>query len=595
MKKLIVWASMLVLVFASAPSFANVVEGLVKGGSEASRGVGRAGSKGVRRASNMLRNGRKTHVNGRGATHGNRGNTIHVNEGGISHVNGRGATHGNSGAGGGTTHVNGSGTRQGNSHSGGEVTHGSTGRGTNSGAQPEGTSNRMEERQRSRESVSGGTNRSNQSRKGTAEQNNASTHNNRSKNGNRTGNQATYKPNANGKDLAAQNRYNRSQKDLGTPPQSKATPASAKGQTQGPASRATYSSSFVSPEELAAHGNFDQSVLAIPNVAVERNPALLEEGNVAAFSMTVIKTQEGEIFGVVATHALPDVAAEADAMFGVTKNFHAAMPMPDGTIKQIPAEVVQVSPVSMLDISLVKFDPQAEQFLQPFELRTTPLEVGESLFSPAFANGKKVGMASVVERESFTSLVVDRIDLKESLGICGSPWLDAEGKVCGINTGPGKVSNYGTKAAFINKLIDAYHHKQGANYDLVLDGHVLTELHVDEYISAYALLDENWNVIYKEDGLGSSTFGKYSETRLRSAMKDNPQGKYLVLHSRTPFWKQTENGNEFLIEDREFSTAAESNLREHVYDLQDQTFLYDADVNTGKLILEPYLDGQPIE
>ncbi len=341
-------------------------------------------------------------------------------------------------------------------------------------------------------------------------------------------------------------------------------------------------------QRLAFNADFGTSVLYIPNQSVKADPTLADE-LVSGYSTTIIKSNyhgQEEIFGVIPTHSLPPNAHEAGIKNGVTKQFNAQLTRPDGTIINIPGKVVQISPESMLDISLVKFDPQYESLLKPLELADEETAANEVILSPGFANGIPKLVERHVTQHSFTSVRTNLIDVGgERAGFCGSPLL-VEGRVKAIHTGSveEKEASYGTHVTFVKKLIEAYHNDGKAMYDLELDGEVLTSLNIDEYISAIAIADESKQIIYKRDGLESyDSFGKYSENKLREAMR-NPQGRYLVLHSRTPLWvKDTETGEFYLSETREEYgidwDASDYKLREHVYDLK-----------THKLVEVKYID-----
>lgn len=341
-------------------------------------------------------------------------------------------------------------------------------------------------------------------------------------------------------------------------------------------------------QRLAFNSDFGTSVLYIPNQSVKADPTRADE-LVSGYSTTIIKSNyhgQEEIFGVIPTHSLPPNAHEAGIKNGVTKQFNAQLTRPDGTVINIPGEVVQISPESMLDISLVKFDPQYESLLKPLELADEEIAADEVILSPGLANGIPKLVERHLTQKSFISVRTNLIDVGgERAGFCGSPLL-VEGRVKAIHTGSveEKEASYGTHVTFVKKLIEAYHNDGKAMYDLELDGEVLTSLNIDEYISAFAIADESKQIIYKRDGLeGYDSFGKYSENKLREAMR-NPQGRYLVLHSRTPLWvKDTETGEFYLSETREEYgidwDASDYKLREHVYDLE-----------THKLVEVKYID-----
>lgn len=366
---------------------------------------------------------------------------------------------------------------------------------------------------------------------------------------------------------------------------------------------------------LAFNTGIGKSVLYIPNVALEQDPNILKENPqaVRGFSMTVVKSKyqgKDEIFGIIPTHSLPSNYENADSKFGVTKKFQAQVILPNGSTELIPAEVVQSSAQSMLDLSLVKFKPENEKLLKPLEMSDISMKPKEKLFLYGEANGIPVSFDREVTSNSLISARTDMIKAPngQRQGFCGSPWLNMKGQVQAIHTGSVEEENvsHGTHVSFVKKLIEAYHNGGKAEYDLMLDGHVLATLNVDEYISAFAIADNNFNIIYKEDGIGVGgwnpdgtqvkIFKKYSESRIRKAIKI-PEAAYLILHSRTPYWN-TENAAEpMLVEDRSAASFDESKLREHVYNLDIHESLWTSDVNeTGwdSLILQQ-LDGMPIK
>ena len=368
-------------------------------------------------------------------------------------------------------------------------------------------------------------------------------------------------------------------------------------------------------QDTEFNAGIGKSVLFIPNVALEKDPSILVENPhaIRGFSMTVIRSPykgKDEIFGVIPTHSLPSNFENADAKFGVTKKFKAELLLPNGNVKTITAEVVQISPRSMLDVSLVKFNAQDEPFLRPLELSDAATELKEPLFLYGRANGVSNSFDREVTKNSFISARINMISPAngERQGFCGSPWLNAEGKVKAIHTGSveGERVSHGTHASFVKKLIEAYHNGGKAEYNLMLDGNVLTTLNVDEYISAFAIADSNLNIIYKEDGVGVGgwkpngeevyVLGKYSESRVRKAMQ-MPGAEYLILHSRTPFWETDMVKEPMLVEDRSISTFDDSKLREHVYHLADHELSWVTEANESgwDSLLLKQLDGMPVK
>ena len=93
---------------------------------------------------------------------------------------------------------------------------------------------------------------------------------------------------------------------------------------------------------LAFNADLGESVVFAP----------IGNGKKGGFTVTIIKTEykgSEEVFGVIATHVLPSDTLYAAS--SLQRSFHVQVPKADGTYITIPAEVVQISPQSMLDIS----------------------------------------------------------------------------------------------------------------------------------------------------------------------------------------------------------------------------------------------------
>ncbi len=284
------------------------------------------------------------------------------------------------------------------------------------------------------------------------------------------------------------------------------------------------------------------------------------------YSVTVFKTRyqgQEEIFGVLPSHALPnDFSHRYDS---VGKEFQVLVKQADGTEKPLHAQVVQISPQSMLDISLVKFDPQEEHLLVPLRLADTPAQLHEILFSYGFAAGHETFITRNVNSQSFLSVRTNQAIEGAREGFCGSPLLDMNGDIKAIHTGTKELGHaqedvsFGTHVTFIRKLVEAYHNGGQADYDLVLDGQTLANLQVDEYISAFYLYDENGKKL-----LQHNVEDKFSQTVLLKALRQHPQARYLQLTSRKAQWNE-EDDIPILKEER---SGRDKTKRQHWYNLQ---------------------------
>jgi len=310
--------------------------------------------------------------------------------------------------------------------------------------------------------------------------------------------------------------------------------------------------------------------------------APLINGESLGYSVTVVKVGE-EIFGVIPSHSL-----YYDHGFShLSKNFYVNI-VKEGKTQRVPVEVVQVSPSSMLDISLVKFAAEDEKFLVPLEISDAPFEMGEELYSYGFAAGKETFITRSVNAQSLLSVRTNQAIEGCRSGFCGSPLLDAQGRVKAIHVGTvekmGDIPDvsYGAHARFINLLIDAYHNKGLAHYNLILNDQRMAVINVDEYVSAYYLFDGNGKLIAQQN-----ITGKFSESQLRTALEQHPQANYLQLTTRKVAWKEETNSaykannvsaqtNEMLNNPTHFNILEENRgktdktKQQHWYNLQTQ-------------------------
>ena len=289
------------------------------------------------------------------------------------------------------------------------------------------------------------------------------------------------------------------------------------------------------------------------------------KGKIGGFSVTAIQIEhqgEKEIFGIIASHVLPESYYTLSA--SLQRNFHINIANADGSVISLPAEVVQISPQSMLDISLVKFSPEAEKLLRPLELSEVSAGEGEKLFSTGFGAGARQEEFRTVQKKSFLSVQTDQNLTGERQGFCGSPLVDANGKVKAIHTGTKEMKNaldvsYGAHAHFVRLLVDAYYNDGHAMYDLEINGQTFARLNVDEYISAIYLYDGNGKRL-----LQKNIEDKFSQSFLERSLQENPQATYVQLTTRKAQWEVDGEGDSILKEDR---SRSDKTKRQHWYNL----------------------------
>lgn len=236
------------------------------------------------------------------------------------------------------------------------------------------------------------------------------------------------------------------------------------------------------------------------------------------FSGTVFKTEyngKEEIFGVVAAHAIDKAISD----LSLQRHFKAVVS--DGKkMIEVPAEIVQLSSPSMLDMALVKFPPEAEKLFQPLRISEVPVKFGEVLFSHGFAGNKSVLIPNrkVVKIAPLSLRTFIPYSRSDRPGLCGSAVLNENFELVGIHTGssPDKYSEefdigYAMKASFLNTLVEAYHNGGKATFPLVLNSQKIMDLNVDEYISYITLYDKTGKLLKQQGFEHRFSFSKVQE------------------------------------------------------------------------------------
>ena len=248
-----------------------------------------------------------------------------------------------------------------------------------------------------------------------------------------------------------------------------------------------------------------------------------------AYSGFVFKT-EGEVFGVVAAHTISPDYTESELGPFFTARF-----LIDGQIIDIPAEIVQVSAPSMLDIALVKFRPEDEKLFHPFTLAEEEPSLGETLQGIGFSHNRVAFMPKrrLLENTLIslrTDMVFPRVDRP---GLCGGPVLNQNGEVVGVHTGSKRAVEdigFATKAGYLQMLVAAYRQQAQLQtlFPLRLGAHHVADLNVNEYVSAVNIQDENGNIVWRH-----SVSEKFPYNTI---LKQLPRGRYIELDISRVWW-----------------------------------------------------------
>ncbi|MGN0025177.1 MAG: hypothetical protein ACI351_07090 [Candidatus Avelusimicrobium sp.] len=287
------------------------------------------------------------------------------------------------------------------------------------------------------------------------------------------------------------------------------------------------------------------------------------------FSGTVFKTVyngEEEIYGVVAAHAI------AVSSWDKALNRHFTAGVFDGEkMVKVPAEIVQLSSPSMLDIALVKFSPEAEKMFQPLRISEVPVKFGDVLSSQGFAGGTDVHLpnreiTNVTPLSVRTTIPLAR---EERPGLCGSAVVNADHELVGIHTG--SVYNcqgaqfdvgYATNASFLNILVEAYHNGGEATFPLILNGKNIIPLNVDEYISYVSFQNAEGKQIWQKGFDSKFSYSKVQE------MLEEYSPRYITVTVRRAVWSPT--NPEVLVENR---TSRELTKTTYKYDFETEEII----------------------
>ncbi|MCQ2410238.1 MAG: serine protease, partial [Elusimicrobiaceae bacterium] len=258
-----------------------------------------------------------------------------------------------------------------------------------------------------------------------------------------------------------------------------------------------------------------------------------------------------EIFGAIAQHAMP--AWNSRGQLG--QSFTARV-MKGEQVVDIPAEVVQVSALSMPDIALVKFRPEDEKSLTPLTLATQEPAPSEPLQVLGFGKGQltMITHSPLLKKSLLTLRFPMGGDPGEWPGLCGSPVLNSAGEVVGTMTGAARKNEtivshvdeagvatltetpadpyhtgYATRNVYLRALVGAYHNDpEQSTFPFMLGEHKIVDLEADEFVSMIILRDERMKTIFRK-----AIQHKFSYATI---MEHLPEARYVELYIEKAWW-----------------------------------------------------------
>ena len=280
-------------------------------------------------------------------------------------------------------------------------------------------------------------------------------------------------------------------------------------------------------------------------------------------SGTVFKTTydgKEEVFGVIASHA---IASFKWNFSGVRRHFTAQV-FVNGKPKEIKAEIVQVGAMEMLDISLVKFQPEDEKLFEPLVISPTQAVPEEWIETLGFMRGEEVSLPErpVVAISPISLRSYIQGTQSERLGLCGSAILNQRQELVGVHTGStwGALQDlgYATHAKYLNALVDAYHNGGEIFYPVEINGHIIAHLRPDEYISEVTILDEQGRKI-----VGHRFTNKFSFSYMKVLLEQYAP-RYMDIKIRRSVWSRYYK--EILIEHSLFGNPSVSRIERYDFE-----------------------------
>lgn len=217
-----------------------------------------------------------------------------------------------------------------------------------------------------------------------------------------------------------------------------------------------------------------------------------------------------KVYGAIATHILSPYYSHSLKFVG--RRFIAdVFDVMSQKFVPVEAEVVQLTPTKLFDVSLVKFYPPKGVFLEGIELATHRPDENSVLVSQGFVNRSPVSIANryVIRENPF--VIRTTLDYPhDRRGYCGGLLVEQESllkgempKASAIHVGSkpnpfGKkdsVIGYATPVWILEKLVEAYHNNGRATVRIPYQNRTLLELNVDEYISQIMLRDDELTIL----------------------------------------------------------------------------------------------------
>ena len=277
-------------------------------------------------------------------------------------------------------------------------------------------------------------------------------------------------------------------KQMGKPlPTVRKSTASAAAKIQRAAAQAAQAKKLsLKQQQIAA---FDASFLE--RMATLKNPELYGFVPFTPSVFFIEEMREGEkyLWGVTAAHVL-DLLGEGTSLYVTTQS---------GISLNFPFEIAAKGNAGMADIALLRIKEDISDFVHPIPLAEDAPQSGDMLRSYGFFEGDFHIVPNRRVLLSSPGRIITSFEFgnHERAGACGGPLLNENNELVGIHCGSSKskMESYAVPVSFLRDLIEAAHNNGSKTRDLVLNGQIIGQIDINEYIYSVMINRRGQNLL----------------------------------------------------------------------------------------------------
>ena len=228
----------------------------------------------------------------------------------------------------------------------------------------------------------------------------------------------------------------------------------------------------LTPQALDAH--FLQAVARLENPVLSSFTPM----NASAFFIETDWNGQKRLLGVTVAHA-------QDMMYN---NFYIFLRQPSGEEKHFPVKFITSGTMGRADVALFDVPPEAVPYIRPLTLAAQPPAVGEKVRSYGYFTRAFRILPNRTIKENTSGRLITSFEFGTTprAGACGGPLLNEQNEVVGVHCGSSahKQESYAVPVRLLADLLETAKRGEMKTYDLVVAGHKIGTIRLDEYIAA---------------------------------------------------------------------------------------------------------------